>query len=496
MVKMSSEFSSKLVGFTSYALIGMILVNSIGMVNSIIVARLFNDPALLGKLFIIQNIQAVVAGLVLLSIPIALITFIAKNKINNKHKLEKILSNGLTLLIVLSAIGALLYYISSSIIATKLYNDASLGLLMKINSLNIVFLTFSTFCGGLLQGFKKIKELALYNIINSLISIPLLYIFISKMSLLGSIIAFTISSFVSLIIVTIMVFKILKTEEIQIGIYFGMQETYDTLLFSLPIFISSFIYTPTKWFIATLLSNATGLSQVGYFKIGTNLQALFLNIPSAIGVPLLPMISEIYVTNPNKIPIIISRLLRLNILITLPFILTSGITIKYLILFFYGARYEEAWMFSYIVLISLLFISMSPITMNIFLGIGKTWIILYLDILSTFIYIIFSYYLINIYGIVGIGFADIISNIILSVVKLIYLKFKLGVEIAQLRNPFLLSFISIILSYYLIQTMHGFSLIITGFILIVSVVITEYYILTIQEKEIIYSIWKNIKSKV
>lgn len=491
---MSSEFSNKLVSATSYTFIGMIIVNTISIINSIIVARLFNDPTILGKLFIIQNLQAVVSGLILFSIPIALVTFIAKYK-KNKKELEKILSNGSTLLVLFS-IGTLVYFLSSSIIAVELYQDPNLNLLIKINSLNVMFLTFSTLGGAILRGFQKIKKLAVWEIINSLVLMFFMYFFISQMGLLGAIIAYTISSSVSLIIVALMVIEILNSEEIHVGLYLGKKETYDTIRFSLPIFISGYILISAKWFVATYLSIASGFSEVGFFKIGTNLQSLFLNIPSSIGVPLLPMIGELNATNPEKIPAVVARLLKIVILITLPFIIVASMSIKYLIIFFYGTTYEGAWVFSYLVLISLLFVSMSPITMNIFLGIGKPWIILYLDILSVLSYIIFSYFLIGEYGIIGIGLANIISNIISAIVKLVYLKFKMGVEIELLGKPFLLSFTSIVISYYLLITQEGFALIGTGFILLISVLIIEYFMLTLEEKKICKNLLSTIFYKL
>lgn len=482
---MVSKFGTRLFEDAGYTFIGMVIVNAIGIVNSIIVARLFDDPTLLGKLFIIQNLQALIGGLILFAIPTALSVYISKYKIKDKNKLEKIISNGVILLILFSVIGASLYFLFSSIIAVELYNDPFLSLLIKINSLNVIFLTFSSLGGAILRGFQKIKELAIYGVINSVVLMPFLYFYISEMDLLGAVIAYTISSSVSLMIVAAMVFKILKSEEIQIRLHLGVQDTYNIIRFSLPIFISGFIHILARWFIATYLSIAVSFSQAGFFKIGNNLQSLFLNIPASIGVPLLPMISELRTTDPEKIPVITARLLKLNILITLPFIVVVGMCIKYSIILFYGETYEDAWFFSYLILISLLFVSMSPITMNIFLGIEKPWIILYLDILSVSSYTIFSYFLINIYGLIGIGFADILSNMLLVIVKLIYLKLRVGVEIGHLGKPFLLSFIFIIIGYYLLITQEGFVLVLAGFVLVVFLLIIEYFILTLEEKETI-----------
>jgi O-antigen/teichoic acid export membrane protein len=482
---MVSKFGTRLFEDTGYTFIGMVIVNAIGFFNSIIVARLFDDPSLLGKLFIIQNLQAVVGGLILFAIPVAITTYIPKYKIRDKNKLEKTISNGLTLLFLFSLIGASLYFLFSSIIAVELYNEPFLSLLIKINSLNVIFLTFSTLGGAILRGFQKIKELAIYGVINAAVLSPILLFFVSELDLLGAVIAYTISSFVSLIIVAVMAFKILKSEKIGIKLHLNMQDTLNIIQFSLPIFISGFVLIPARLFVATYLSIAIGFSQVGLFKIGNNLKNLFLNIPSSIGVPLLPMISELRTTNPEKIPAITVRLLKINMMITLPFIVFAGMAIKYLIILFYGATYEGAWFFSYIVLISLLFLSLSPITMNIFLGIEKQWVILYLDLLWALIYIIGSYFLIGLYGLVGIGIADVISSIFLAMVKLIYLKWKMCVEIEQLGKPFLLSFIFIIVGYYLIRTQEGFTLMLEGGILVILLLIVEYFILTSEEKEMV-----------
>jgi O-antigen/teichoic acid export membrane protein len=348
-----------------------------------------------------------------------------------------------------------------------------------------MLLTLSTLSGELLRGFQKIRDLAIYGIINALVLTVFLYIFIDTLGLVGAVIAYTASSFISLVILSIMVIKTLNSEKIQLGLYLNAKETYEMIKYSFPIFLSTFITTPQKLIVSTYLSIAVNLSQVGLYKIGSNLQTLFINIPSAIGVPLLPMLSELQTTSPEKIPNVIIRLLKLNILITLPFIVAAGMSIKYMIVLLYGETYVNAWNLSYIVLISLLFISMSPITMNVFLGTNRTWIIFYLDMLSTISYILFSYFLINKFGLIGAGIADLLSNMLLVLIKLIYLKAYMNVDIQQLGKPFLLSSTFIITSYFLITLYDGIILLVEGFFLVIGLLIIEYFILSSDDRNVI-----------
>jgi O-antigen/teichoic acid export membrane protein len=493
---MLSNFATKLFKSFGYIFIGTIFVNIVTMINSIIIARLFDDPTLLGKLFIIQNVQAFIVTFVLFSIPTALVPLISKYKKTDKNKIIKSINSSITLITLLVIIGSLSYAILSDIVAIRIYGDQSLSLLFKINSLNVIFLSFTTFGSALLQSYHKMKHIALLNSINVIVLLILLVPLIVKWGLFGAVIAYSASSFISLLYVIHITKEILNHENIAISLSISSKELTDIIKFSFPIFLSTFAVNPAKLFVASYLSIATNFSQVGYFKIGKNLQNLFLNIPAALGVPLLPMISELNTTNPEKIPGVLTRLIKLNILITLPFIIAAGMSIKYIISMFYGPTYQEAWLFSYLAISSLLFVSLSPITMNIFLGMNKPWIILTLDFLNVGTYMISSYFLINMYGLIGTGLADIISNIVLVVVKVYYLGQNFGLKSKEIARLYTFASFSIIFAYILITIHEGILLVIEAFFLVIIIIIVEYFVLTDTEKKFVKTQIKYLSNRL
>jgi peptidoglycan biosynthesis protein MviN/MurJ (putative lipid II flippase) len=127
---------------------------------------------------------------------------------------------------------------------------------------------------------------------------------------------------------------------------------------------------------------------------------------------------------------------------------------------------------------------MSPITQSLLYATNKTWAVFYLDLFSIILNVTFSYFLINRFGLTGIGIADLLSNVIFFLVEIIYLQKSMNLDIQKLGKAFLLSTIFIFVSYCLMTLHKGITLLIEGIILLIILLILEYFILTSEEKDI------------
>jgi len=447
------------------------------MFHSIIVARLLNDPDALGVLSILQSLTGLFATFAVFGIPAGVTKFIAEYRVKDKKTMGDMISSSFILIFLLALGASVTFFILSGVLANDLYNKPILVLLIRIASITLILSTLGVFISSVIRGTQEMKMLAWFSIINTAASLPIAYILISLYGLVGAVIALMLNALVSLLVSLKMIIKIIRMENIKLRFHLSKKHTVSLITFSFPIFLSGFVLLPAYWFSRTYLALTSGFGDVGLFKLGFGLYSLFLVIPSVIATPLMPMLSELYASRPDKASIILPKILRVVMLLALPLVIAIALASKYLILLLYGETYVDAWFIAYIMLLTAFFASLSPITSSMFMSAGKTWQILGLDAMWVAFFMPSSYLLINLYGLSGLGAAYLFSGVVFVIIKLAYFSKRFGMDLSYLRTPSILTAVFMTISYLAIRTFQGTTLLLFDGIIVCCLLVIEYFVL-------------------
>lgn len=459
-------------------------VKLLSILSSAIIARLLG-PANLGILSIFQNIYGVFESVSQSGSGSSIVKYTAEYKIKDKKELEKFLSTALISMFFISLSFAIAFFYLSDFISNKIYHEPAIAVLMKITAITLILSVFITIAMSILQGLQKIKHVAFVSIFNSAISIPISYLLIIKFGLVGWALASVISAVINLIFNLIFVRNNLKLEGLKLK--FEIHRKYISKIFkySIPLFIGAIIIRPARLYGQTLLAITQDFTQVGYFKVAFSLYNLMSFIPAAISVPLMPMITEIDASYREKRSYSYSKILKIIILIMLPFSIFVILFSKYILFGIYGERFIEASLITNILIVSAFFGIITSFLENLMLGTGKTVQVLYTNIYMALIFVISSYFLIRNYGTLGLGLAWLITDASLLPIFLYYATKRSYINMQGLKVPLLLSILLLMFTFLIQKLMAGIWLIIGAAIYISLIMLLEYLLMDSDEKKMI-----------
>jgi O-antigen/teichoic acid export membrane protein len=413
------KFSEKLVKGSLYSFMSMVGVNIVTLVYSILLARmlvtLHGDTGIeyLGIFSLMREIGQILLPFLMLGITTAMAKFIPEYQVKDPSKLNILINSGIYLVTISAVFGGIAYFLLADMIAINIFDTPLLGTLMKVNALFIIFTVLMTTLQGILQGFQKIKLLAKLNFLTALIAIPLLIIFISRYSITGVIIAGVINAVVSTIIIAYFVQQIFQEKKFNFKFKLDKGISKSLLQYSSPIIMSVIILRPSQLFGRAYLAIETDWLTVGFYKIGFTFYGLLLFVPAAISIPLLPMISELDARRPDLRAAVSSRIIKIGMFIILPLGILAALLSEFFIWALFGEAYIPATDIVMLMVITALVSSFFSIVGSIMLGTGKTMQLLYIDICNAVMFVILAYFLINTYGLAGLGWAWVIVPIVL-----------------------------------------------------------------------------------
>jgi len=463
------------------------------MISSIILARLLG-PENLGVLTILRDIGGIVIPLMTCGIPIAMTKFIAEYNVNDQDKLKNTFSTGFTIIFVFALIGSIIYFLAADFVGVSIYHKPILSTLMKINAIYITLSVLVDFVIGVLQGFQRIKQMAMISIINAAVSLPILYLFIISMGLIGVIVAGAIGVLINLLVVLRFLMPVLHEKRLRFHLNVDKKSIVTLLKYSLPLLLSIIILRPARLYGLSYLGIFCSYTEVGYYRVAMSLHNIVLFIPSALSVPLLPLISELQ-SDIRKRANMISRIIRLQILAILPVVVGLGLTSKYVLFILYGTKYINADVITYIML-SVAVLSSVFSTLGILLqGTGRTQHILLIDIANASMFVMGSAYLIDLFGVNGFGLLWLFTSLILLVPYIFYLIKTSDIDFNLIKVPMLLSILFLSSGFVLIRSLHGVDLIISAIVMVTSLVGIEIAILMDDDKRILIGAFKSVLSR-
>jgi antigen flippase len=226
------------------------------------------------------------------------------NKSEDKSALQKILFVFRLIVIITGIIGTMFLFLFSDYFSLKVFKDTNHSMSFQWLSIIVLFSSLTAGQYGLMQGLRKIRELAIAKIvgtiIGTLVCTSLVYFYkesaIVSFIIIGSIATFLLSWFFAnkLGIVTEkpnkIEFKQISSKLIKLGFAF---------------LISSLTVTATTYFSRLFISHIFSIQELGIYTACWTLSAIYVNfILSAMGADFYPRLTEIINDHKSSIQLI------------------------------------------------------------------------------------------------------------------------------------------------------------------------------------------------
>jgi len=416
-----STLRSRLSVGTAYTLVSLLIVQFISLVTSVIYARLLGRENL-GLLAIINQLSASVVPMATLGLGTAVTKLIPNYRREGPEALNRLLSTALWIMLAAGCAVSAGFFLAANHLA-DLYGVPELSLLLHLSALLVAFDALLTFAVAVVQGFQRVKELAIVGLYAKAITVPVIFATTLAWGLLGAVFAGIMSLALNLAIYYRSVRRIVASERIRVSAHhFDRRVAARILRVAIPLFAAFIVLRPALLFQSSYLALHVGLAELGLFRVAYSLYRIALLMPAALTVPLLPAISEIYETTPrSQTRTQLSSLIRISSLLILPVALVLGLASGPIIEFLYGPEYVAATSLVFVLSIAAFVDTIGSIADNALLGTGRSVQILILTVMQAAVITVSSYVLISAIGLIGIGYATLVNSILFVVVVGAYL---------------------------------------------------------------------------
>uniref|UniRef100_A0A7V3V0A7 Flippase n=1 Tax=candidate division WOR-3 bacterium TaxID=2052148 RepID=A0A7V3V0A7_UNCW3 len=259
----------------------------------------------------------------------------AREIARERQRAQELISNAVGIKLVV----ALLVVILISGLVNILGYPAENRVIVYICSLFIVETAFIAYFCYIFQGFQRMEFTALVRIIQSLILLSGV-LFLNRISPKPAYYAWLYAG--AGLITTVVGIIILNSKFVPLKVSFNLGKWYSLLLDGLPIGIGAIFVLFYYWNGSALLSKIAGDKEVGVynaaFRLVTGLNFIGISFSSA----LYPVFSSLFTTNPARLVHLLTRALRLIIVMLLPVGVLGSLFAGQLIVFIYGIGYLPA----------------------------------------------------------------------------------------------------------------------------------------------------------
>ena len=452
---------TRLLKGTVYSFAATVLAKLAFVINSIVVARLLGATQM-GVLAILGGVVSLMSLTATFGIGGAEVKYIAEYDISDRSRLRPLISTAMTLTSLTAAVSALALIVLASPIATVIYGEPEIIAMLMVASIPLFVNAFTGSVTGVLQGFQRIKELSVRNVLSTFITVPAALALVFVWGLWGAVIAMATSAFIGLGVNVRFVGRLLKLKNLKLRMGIDRPEAKKLFRYATPVFFTGVAVTPVSWLVLTMLQQTSGFEAVGLYSVASGLAASLLLIPTAISTPMIPLISELDVVDKERMQSVSTKVLHMTFVFFLPVTMALALFSRLALTILYGEAYSAAWQVLFLLSAGTFLIATDNVIVCVLFGTGRIWVSFGLNVMWMVALIPTAVLLIPPLGALGLGIAYLISYVVYTAGVLAYSHFKFGIVLHDMEVilpiaafAFVLSVIpSLIaegLSYYLIS---------------------------------------------
>ena len=383
--------------------VGQIASTLIAAVGSILVARFLGSvsygeiaialiPISLASLF---NDIGVCGGLT---------KYIAQYRAENREgDLTVLIRAGLLINTAASLFLFLITFLSSGILASRVFNQPRIRLLIQVSSLSIIAQSLITTTRSIFVGFERMEFVSSTVIVQSILRSMLapLLVFIGLGSL-GAVIGYTsthvITGILGIAILLLLLKKLTSNEPAM-----NYREGFPLLLsYGYPLFLTKIVAGALTQVYGLLMAVHANPFDIGNYRAATNFSVIVTFFTMPFATVLFPLFSKLNHQREGSLAPVFQNAVKYSALITVPVTLALMLLSEPMVQIIYGDSYPKTAFFVKLFLINYLFIGLGRHTiLNLLNGQGETRVTFQRNVLNLCVGIPLSLYLIPKFGIVG-----------------------------------------------------------------------------------------------
>lgn len=388
--------------------------------TTLLITRLFGIETF-GNYSLVFALSQIAALFFTLGIPNTLIKIIGNNNFNFLQA-KKLLIKGLKAALVFSILPMLFFYFGSEVLSQNIFHNITLRNYFLIVSITIpLFIVHEIFLYFLIATKNFMKYNLFMFVIPNLLLILLIYLFHNfDCQNHFTFIAFAIAILITILIEAFAIFELKPKKEVISISTLGLIKTASPLLFS-GLFLYLLNYTNV-----ILLGIMTDETQVGIYNIAYKIGSVGFLVIVSVSTIITPKMAELYGQgNLSDLKKLTQNATRLIAFLSIPIVLILVIFSKF-ILSYWGNEAVTGSLTMIIVSIGVLFSAISGNVDQILNMTENQKVLRNITIVSFFVNLVLSYFLIPNYGIEGAAIASLLTNILINILCIYFIKKKLG----------------------------------------------------------------------
>ncbi len=462
---------------SAYTLLATIVGQGFALVTSIIYARFLGRDNL-GILAIYAQLASIAVVLAGLGLETPIAKFVAQFRVESRVGLERFLSTVLSVTLAATSSVSVILILSAEALAVGIFGSSELALMIQLTGLFLVFNSIAGIATGILRGLQAIRKLSIFGILMEATTIPVAFISITAFGLVGVSVGGVILVIVAASILLGSALRHLAREGVRMRIGWDAGSLKTLFVYSVPLLASTLVLKVAIWLQSSIVALDLGYGDTGLLRVATTISLLVAFVPAAISVPLLPAMSEMYSSSPSdsgrgKL----TTILRVTVHIGVPFSVGVGLFANLLIQVLYGIEYAGASLLSFVLVATGFCDMVRVVAANSLLGEGRTRTLLCLDIVQLGILIIGTVIFIGWFGLMGVGYASVLSSIVYLALIIGLLGKRHRLEVMRLAPAFLFSGVALataLIAILLLDAQSNFP--VAGVVVLLSVAISWFFL--------------------
>lgn len=469
-----------ILGGTFSSLAAILFVKAMGFAESIFIARILGANGF-GLLALVLSITNIMIALATLGIPPALTKFLSGEVSTSSEGSRRTLHAAVSLSAASTAAVCIAAIPIGFFLLAPYYRNPDFWNMLMVAILFVGLTTPFILFANALQGLGKVTRLNVLSMGASAVALPLAIGLALTLAERGALIAFLVGSALPGVFAVRYVYagiRALPTQNAASSVGAG------TLLnYGFPVVLSGIAVLVAFYVVNSWLAAAVGLADLGNYAVATSLAATIGFIPSAVGVPLAPILSSLNVSDPRHGRSLVPRIMRITAFLAVPVVITVIVFAGDIIGLAYGSEFARAGPLLVILAASALIASITGVVGSQIAGSGKMWLGLILNLLWVGVVVSSSAILIPTFGAIGASLAILGGYVVLGFVLIIVGIWRLSLRFDGVLVPaaWSLSFVCLALISGALTMPGRFAV---GTAVLSMSVVTMYRLLKPEEKQL------------
>jgi O-antigen/teichoic acid export membrane protein len=428
----STSIRRFILGGAFSSLVAILLVKSMGFAESVLVARIIGASGF-GLLALVLSLTNIMIAVASMGIPSAVTKFLSGEVSRSGEGSRGTLYSAVRMTAFSSAAvsiaaGSIGFFLIAPYYANNTLRDMLLISVVLVG-LTTPILSFAS----ALQGMGKVIHLNLVSIaaagIGLLLAVTLAIAFAEK----GALIAFLVGAAMPGLLAVRFVRAGLRDLP-NTGQTSGVRRK-DMLNYGLPTLLAGLSVLAALYVMNSWLAVESGFTDLGNLAVAASLAAVIGLIPSAMGIPLVPALSSLHVSDPTRGQSLVPRAMRITAFLSVPVVVIVITFSQEIIGLAYGPQFTGASQLLAILATSSLIASICGVIGSQISGAGKMWLGLETNLLWVAALISSSAVLIPKLGALGASLATLISYSVLGLALIVMGTWKLSLRFSGVVIP-------------------------------------------------------------